>query len=26
MNTMWRIGCNGYGNVRKPGEWDAAHE
>lgn len=26
MDTMGRIECNGCGNVRKPTEWDAAHE
>ena len=26
MDTMGRIECNGCGNVRKPEEWDAAHE
>ena len=26
MDTMGRIECNGCGNVRKPDEWDAAHE
>ncbi|MFB6251338.1 MAG: DUF5816 domain-containing protein [Halobellus sp.] len=26
MDTMGRIECNACGNVRKPEEWDAAHE
>ena len=26
MDTMGRIECNVCGNVRKPDEWDAAHE
>ncbi|MFB6123477.1 MAG: DUF5816 domain-containing protein [Haloferacaceae archaeon] len=26
MDTMARIECNDCGNVRKPEEWDAAHE
>jgi hypothetical protein len=26
MDTMGRIECNNCGNVRKPDEWDAAHE
>jgi hypothetical protein len=26
MDTMGRIVCNECGNVRKPEEWDAAHE
>ncbi|KAB1193814.1 GNAT family acetyltransferase [Haloferax sp. MBLA0076] len=26
MDTMGRIECNECGNVRKPDEWDAAHE
>ncbi len=26
MDTMGRIECNQCGNVRKPEEWDAAHE
>jgi hypothetical protein len=26
MDTMGRIECNVCGNVRKPEEWDAAHE
>ncbi|MFC6726250.1 DUF5816 domain-containing protein [Halobium palmae] len=26
MDTMGRIVCNVCGNVRKPEEWDAAHE
>jgi len=26
MDTMGRIECNGCGNIRKPTEWDAAHE
>ena len=26
MDTMGRIECNRCGNVRKPTEWDAAHE
>jgi hypothetical protein len=26
MDTMGRIECNGCQNVRKPEEWDAAHE
>lgn len=26
MDTMGRIECNQCGNVRKPTEWDAAHE
>lgn len=26
MDTMGRITCNVCGNVRKPDEWDAAHE
>jgi len=26
MDTMGRIQCNECGNVRKPTEWDAAHE
>ena len=26
MDTMGRIVCNACGNVRKPDEWDAAHE
>jgi hypothetical protein len=26
MDTMGRIECNACGNVRKPDEWDAAHE
>ena len=26
MDTMGRIQCNSCGNVRKPEEWDAAHE
>lgn len=26
MDTMGRIECNACGNVRKPTEWDAAHE
>jgi hypothetical protein len=26
MDTMGRIVCNECGNVRKPDEWDAAHE
>ena len=26
MDTMGRIQCNVCGNVRKPEEWDAAHE
>ena len=26
MDTMGRIQCNACGNVRKPEEWDAAHE
>jgi hypothetical protein len=26
MDTMGRIECNGCGNIRKPDEWDAAHE
>ncbi|WP_049986978.1 DUF5816 domain-containing protein [Halobellus rufus] len=26
MDTMGRIECNVCGNLRKPDEWDAAHE
>ena len=26
MDTMGRIQCNRCGNLRKPTEWDAAHE
>ncbi|PSP31803.1 GNAT family acetyltransferase [Halobacteriales archaeon QH_10_67_22] len=26
MDSMGRIQCNGCGNLRKPDEWDAAHE
>lgn len=26
MDTMGRIECNACGNIRKPTEWDAAHE
>lgn len=26
MGTMGRIECNVCGNIRKPEEWDAAHE
>jgi hypothetical protein len=26
MDTMGRIVCNGCGNLRKPDQWDAAHE
>jgi hypothetical protein len=26
MDTMGRVECNDCGNVRKPDEWDAAHE
>ncbi|WP_144903422.1 DUF5816 domain-containing protein [Halobellus captivus] len=26
MDTMGRIECNVCGNIRKPDEWDAAHE
>lgn len=26
MDTMGRIACNQCGNIRKPDEWDAAHE
>ena len=26
MDTMGRIECNVCGNVKKPDEWDAAHE
>ncbi|WP_418281507.1 DUF5816 domain-containing protein [Halorubrum sp. DTA98] len=26
MDTMGRIECNDCGNLRKPDEWDAAHE
>ena len=26
MDTMGRIECNECGNLRKPEEWDAAHE
>jgi len=26
MDTMGRIRCNECGNLRKPTEWDAAHE
>jgi hypothetical protein len=26
MDTMGRIECNTCGNIRKPDEWDAAHE
>jgi hypothetical protein len=26
MDTMGRIECNACGNIRKPDEWDAAHE
>ncbi|WP_129113299.1 DUF5816 domain-containing protein [Halegenticoccus tardaugens] len=26
MDTMGRIECNVCGNIRKPEEWDAAHE
>ena len=26
MDTMGRILCNDCGNLRKPDEWDAAHE
>lgn len=26
MDTMGRIACNDCGNLRKPTEWDAAHE
>ncbi|MFB6125971.1 MAG: DUF5816 domain-containing protein [Halolamina sp.] len=26
MGTMGRIECNACGNIRKPEEWDAAHE
>ena len=26
MDSMGRIQCNQCGNVRKPTEWDAAHE
>nr|WP_267639974.1 DUF5816 domain-containing protein [Haloarchaeobius amylolyticus] len=26
MDTMGRIQCNACGNLRKPTEWDAAHE
>ncbi|AFK20371.1 GNAT family acetyltransferase [Haloferax mediterranei ATCC 33500] len=26
MDTMGRVECNECGNVRKPDEWDAAHE
>ncbi|MFB6090442.1 MAG: DUF5816 domain-containing protein [Halobellus sp.] len=26
MDTMGRIECNDCGNIRKPDEWDAAHE
>jgi len=26
MDAMGRVQCNECGNVRKPDEWDAAHE
>lgn len=26
MDTMGRVTCNECGNLRKPTEWDAAHE
>ena len=26
MDTMGKIECNSCGNIRKPEEWDAAHE
>lgn len=26
MDTMGRIECNVCGNIKKPDEWDAAHE
>jgi len=26
MDSMGRIQCNDCGNLRKPDEWDAAHE
>jgi hypothetical protein len=26
MDTMGRIECNVCGNIRKPDQWDAAHE
>lgn len=26
MDTMGRVVCNDCGNLRKPTEWDAAHE
>ena len=26
MDTMGRIECNDCGNLRKPDDWDAAHE
>jgi hypothetical protein len=26
MDTMGRVECNVCGNIRKPDEWDAAHE
>ncbi|XVH31820.1 DUF5816 domain-containing protein [Haloferacaceae archaeon DSL9] len=26
MDTMGRLVCNSCGNIRKPDEWDAAHE
>ncbi|WP_224268620.1 DUF5816 domain-containing protein [Haloprofundus salinisoli] len=26
MDTMGRIECNACGNIKKPDEWDAAHE
>jgi ribosomal protein S27AE len=26
MDTMGRIQCTACGNIRKPDEWDAAHE
>ena len=26
MDTMGRIVCNACGNLKKPDEWDAAHE
>ena len=26
MDSMGRIECNECGNMRKPDEWDAAHE
>jgi hypothetical protein len=26
VDTMGRVECNDCGNIRKPDEWDAAHE